>query len=183
MEYGARAFQRILQNYKFNSILEVGSNIGLNLRFIYHNSGDAVKYYALEPNEKAFRILTSQDLGFKLEQAFNCDAFNVPLPDNSIDLVFTAGVLIHIHPDDLLKAMGEIVRVSKRYVLCIEYFSHKPEEIPYQGRNGLLFKRDFGKMYAENFPNLQWRDYGFLWQVEFPIFDDMNWWIFEKTNN
>jgi ubiquinone/menaquinone biosynthesis C-methylase UbiE len=125
-------------------------------------------------------MLISSQNGLKLEKAFNCDAFKIPLADESIDLVFTAGVLIHIHPNDLLKAMSEIVRVSKRYVLCMEYFSHQPEEILYRGQKGLLFKRDFGSFYLDNFPQLKCLNYGFLWKKEFPIFDDMTWWLFEK---
>lgn len=181
LKFGTEAFRRILARRQYQSVLEVGCNIGLNLSFIHKIAGSAVKYYAVEPNRKAYEQLTSINLGFQLEQAFNCDAFRLPLGDDSVDLVFTAGVLIHIHPDDLLKAMKEIVRVAKKYVLCIEYFSHIPEEIPYHGQSGLLFKRDFGKLYAETFKELQWVDYGFLWQVEFPIFDNLNWWLFEKN--
>jgi pseudaminic acid biosynthesis-associated methylase len=178
--YGMEAFRRMLGGVSFESILEVGSNVGLNLHFISNITEGRTKLYAVEPNKKAFEMLISSQNGLKLEKAFNCDAFKIPLADESIDLVFTAGVLIHIHPNDLLKAMSEIVRVSKRYVLCMEYFSHQPEEILYRGQKGLLFKRDFGSFYLDNFPQLKCLNYGFLWKKEFPIFDDMTWWLFEK---
>jgi hypothetical protein len=43
----------------------------------------------------------------------------------------------------------------------------------------LLFKRDFGTFYLEQWPELQLVDYGFVWKrVEF---DDLNWWLFEKA--
>jgi hypothetical protein len=115
-----------------------------------------------------------------LKGAWNCSGFDIPLDDSSIDLVFTNGVLIHVAPEDLGRITDEIVRVSKNYVLCCEYFSHVPEEVPYHGQNGLLWKRDFGAFYQERFPQLQCISYGFLWERELQIFDDMNWWLFCK---
>ena len=179
MKPGIEAFRRILSGLDIKSALEVGSNIGLNLLFINALFEEAIKLYAVEPNGKAFERLTSQS-HINLEKAWNCSAFQMPLSDSSVDLVFTSGVLIHIAPNDLGRAVDEIVRVARQYVLCIEYFSHKPEEIPYRGESGLLFKRDFGSFYLERFPNLKVVNYGFLWQREFTIFDNLTWWLFAK---
>ena len=44
-------------------------------------------------------------------------------PDSYVDLVFTNGVLFHILPDKLKQIMSKINRVSKKYILCSEYFS------------------------------------------------------------
>ena len=183
MEYGVKAFRRIFKGIKPDSILEVGSNIGRNLYFIDNVLNKSAKLYALEPNRKAYERLISPGNGLKLEAAYNCDAFSIPLSDSSVDLTFTAGVLIHIAPDDLGRAVDEIIRVSRKYVLCIEYFSHTPEDIVYHGQKGLLFKRDFGGFYLDRFPNLEIVNYGFLWQREFRIFDDLTWWLFKRTKN
>lgn len=115
-----------------------------------------------------------------LTESWNCDAFNLPLSDNAIDLVFTSGVLIHIHPDKLGKAADEIVRVAGKYVLCLEYFSNEPEERPYRGEEGLLFKRDFGSYYLDRFDCLECIDYGFVWKRANKLFDNVNWWLFKK---
>jgi len=179
IEPGKKAFRRMLDGLHIGSILEVGSNIGLNLLFIDTLFKSAVKLYAVEPNSEAFDRLISQT-HFRLAKAWNCDAFQLPLGDASVDLVFTAGVLIHIAPDDLARAIDEVVRVARKYVLCIEYFSHTPVEIPYHGQTGMLFKRDFGAFYLDRFPSLKYIRYGFLWQREFAIFDNSNWWLFEK---
>ena len=179
MEPGVEAFRRILGGLDIESVLEVGSNIGLNLLFINALFNGGAKLYAVEPNRKAFDWLVSQTR-MRLEKAWKCDAVQLPLDDSSVDLVFTAGVLIHIVPDDLGRATDEIVRVARKYVLCIEYFSHTPVEAPYRDQMGLLFKRDFGSFYLDRFPNLKCVSYGFLWQHEFHIFDNLNWWVFEK---
>lgn len=179
MEQGLEAYRRILAGLEFGSVLEVGSNIGLNLHFINDLFEGTKKLYAVEPNKKAYDRLLAQDR-FQLEQAWNTTAFSLPLPPDRVDLVFTAGVLIHIGPENLGQAVDEIVRVARKYVLCIEYFSHTPVAAPYRGHQGLLYKRDFGAYYLDRFPQLRVVNYGFLWQREFPIFDNLNWWVFAK---
>ncbi len=180
MDQGVEAFNRILNGLEIESVLEVGSNIGMNLHFLQKIYTAKIKLYAVEPNEKAYKTLLNKEHGLKVEKAWRCDSFNLPLEDSSVDLAFTKGVLMHIAPENLSKSTDELVRVAKRYVLCIEYFSHKPEEILYHGQKSLLFKRDFGAFYQDRYPQLKCINYGFLWQREFSIFDDLNWWLFEK---
>lgn len=175
------AFRRMTANVTIRSALEVGSNIGLNLLALRRLLGERTALYAVEPNRKAFdRVRTHPEL--KIDGAWNCDAFGIPAADACIDLVFTCGVLIHIPPDRLPDAVSEIVRVAKRYVLCAEYFSHVPSEVRYRGQDGLLFKRDFGSYYLDLFPTLKCVQYGFLWQRELSRFDNLNWWLFERTS-
>ena len=107
------------------------------------------------------------------------DGFALPFADASIDLVFTSGVLIHVAPEDLERVVREIARVARHYILCIEYFSHEPVQVTYRGKEGYLFKRDFGRYYLETFPNLRVVDYGFLWQP-LDSSDNSNWWLFAK---
>ena len=106
-------------------------------------------------------------------------ATKLPLDDGAVDLAFTSGVLIHVPPDDLETAYGEIHRVATRYILCVEYFSPTPVEIPYRGHEGLLFKRDFGGMWLDLFPGLETVANGFFWRRTTGL-DDINWWLFRK---
>lgn len=179
LELGTEAFRRMLGDLPLTSVLEVGSNIGLNLLYIEKLFRGEVDLHAVEPNRKAFDRLC-QENPVRLKGAWNCTAFEIPLPDASVDLVFTSGVLIHIDPEDLGRVTDEIVRVAKKYVLCSEYFAHRPEEVAYHGQEGLLWKRDFGLFYKERYSELQWRKYGFHWEQEFPFWDNLNWWLFEK---
>ena len=176
---GAEVFRRMLSGREVGSVLEVGCNVGLNLIFINALFAGRVQLYGVEPNLKAYQTLLSQPQ-MQLAGAWNCDAFSLPMADASVDLAFTAGVLIHIAPADLGQATDEIVRVAKRYVLCAEYFSHTPVEVPYRKHMGLLFKRDFGAFYLDRYPHLRCLDYGFIWQRECASWDNVNWWLFEK---
>jgi pseudaminic acid biosynthesis-associated methylase len=157
------------------SALEVGCNIGRNLVALRHL---VEELHGVEPNQKACEIARS--LPELSEVAITeGSGFELPYEDESIDLVFTSGVLIHVAPADLGRMVDEIVRVSRRYVLCNEYFSPKPEEVNYRGLEGHLFKRDFGRFYLERHPNLRILDYGFLWKL-LDAGDDSTWWLFSK---
>lgn len=179
IQNGVQVFQRLIGGLELKSVLEVGSNLGLNLLAIDQLFNHVLNLYAVEPNQKAFERL-SEYLGDRLTDAWNCDGYSMPLADSSIDLVFTSGVLVLIPSADLPRAIGEMVRVSRRYVMCLEYFSHDPVEVPYRGMTGMLFKRDFGGFFLDHHPKLKPVGYGFLWQREFANFDNLNWWLFEK---
>lgn len=158
------------------SILEIGANIGNNLRALHMLTG--AELYALEPNRQARERLV-EDGVVPAANALDGLAAKIDLGDGSVDMAFTSGVLIHIHPDDLLASCTEIHRVARRYVVCVEYFSDKPEAIPYRGHSDKLFKRDFGGYWLDNFPDLQVRDYGFSWK-RLTGLDNLTWWLFEK---
>ncbi|MBN9495440.1 MAG: methyltransferase domain-containing protein [Alphaproteobacteria bacterium] len=159
------------------SILEVGANIGLNLRAL--RALTDAEFYAVEPNQRA----ADQMVGDGVLPAANvkvADGSNIPFADASVDLAFTSGVLIHIHPSDHEKVCKEMYRVSRRYIGCIEYFADRPREIPYHGFTGALFLRDFGHMWMTACPDLVLRGHGFFWRHAGAA-DSMNWWLFEKA--
>ena len=53
-----------------------------------------------------------------------------PSPTTPFDLVVTVGLLIHIPDDTLRRVMGELVRVSSRWVLSGEYHADEPTRSP-----------------------------------------------------
>lgn len=158
------------------SILEVGSNIGNNLRALRALTG--AQLWAVEPNAQA-RAQLVKDGVVEADKAVDGVAQAIPLKDHAVDMAFTCGVLIHIHPDDLLASCLEIYRVASRYIACIEYFSDKPEMIPYRGHDDRLFKRDFGGFWLDNFASLRVIDYGFRWKRVTGL-DNLTWWLFAK---
>ena len=123
-------------------------------------------------------ILTNH---FNLDKTFNGAIVESNFAEREFDLVYSMGVLIHIHPDDLLANMRKMYAYSGRYILMGEYFNSTPVMIEYQGQKDRLFKQDFGKLFIENF-NVALVDYGFLWgHIYNPAgFYDITWWLFEK---
>jgi len=167
---------RVMRGDGPRTILEVGANIGVNLRALSVLT-DAHKR-AVEPNDTARAILVEDNV-VAADDARPGTAASIPWPNASADLVFTSGVLIHIHPDHLEASMRDIHRVSSRWVLSIEYFSDRPEEVRYRGHEGVLFKRDFGGMWLDLFPDLKLADCGFCWKRETGL-DNLTWWLFRK---
>jgi pseudaminic acid biosynthesis-associated methylase len=157
------------------SILEVGANIGINLRALGALSG--ARMMAIEPNDKARAILL-EDRVVASDDVQAGIASRIPLPDRAADLVFTSGVLIHIHPDELHQSMREIYRCSARWIVSVEYFSDTPVEVAYRGHSGVLFKRDFGSEWLDLFPDLRPISWGFEWK-RITGLDNLTWWIFE----
>ncbi len=165
-----------LPGAELGSILEVGANIGLNLRALARLTG--AELYAVEPNARAREMLVKGGV-VPAERALEGAAGDLPFPDGAMDLVFTAGVLIHIPDAALEQAYREIHRVARRYILSMEYFSPTPVSIPYHGHHDMLFKRDFGSMWLDLFPNLQYLGDGFFWKRTTGL-DNVNWWLFCK---
>ncbi len=157
------------------SVLEVGCNVGANLRWIAEDPG--VKRVAgVDVNRQALEVvrgkLPDADLRF-------ATAKELPFEDGEFELAFTTGVLIHQPPDHLDQVMSEIVRCASRYVICGEYYAETLTEIPYRGQSGALFKLDFGARYQELFPELNLIDQGFLARAD-GVWDDVTYWVFEK---
>lgn len=173
-----RVFARVLEraNPPPTSILEVGCNNGINLRALRRIT--KAELFAVEPNAKARALVIADGI---LDKAHLHDAWasNLPHADASIDLVFTAGVLIHIPEPGLFDSVREIHRVSRRYIACLEYFSREPFTARYRGHDDMLFKRDFGSLYLDTFPGLKVVDDGFFWRRSTGA-DDLTWCLLEK---
>jgi len=159
-----------------SSYLDCGSNIGRNISFlkkILPKATANIIELAKEPYDKCLA-------DFQIEKSFLGPIKDANF-DDKFELVFTNGVLIHVNPDDLLESMSRIFQMSSRYILIGEYFNRTPVMIKYRGEDDRLFKRDFGKLFVENF-NCKVLDFGFLWGHEFDAagFDDITYWLFEK---
>ncbi len=158
------------------TVLEVGANLGINLRALRVLT-DA-RFFAVEPNDKARGILVADGI-VAAGDVRKGTALAIDLPDGGADLAFTSGVLIHIDPDDLAASVAEIHRCARRWIICIEYFSDKPEHVPYRGHDDTLFKRDFGGFWLDQFPDLSTVAYGFAWK-RITGLDNLTWWLFAK---
>ena len=131
-------------------ILEVGSNIGIQLALLQKMGFENL--YGIEINK------TAVELSKKFTKNVNIiwgSAFDIPFKDKYFDLVFTSGLLIHIHPNDIKRVLSEIYRCSNKYIWGFEYFSESYMEIKYRGHDNLLWKANFPKIYIETFNNLR----------------------------
>lgn len=165
-------WKTLLSEFPVRRVLEVGCNLGTNLRWLVPAVDDV---YGIDINQKAIDHVHRE---FPAANALVGPARELPFRDRWFDLVFTTGVLIHQPPETLPLVMNEIVRCSRRYVLCGEYFAEDLAEVPYRGHSGALYKRDFGGMYQQLFPELVLRSKSFLTKAD--GWDDITFWLFEK---
>jgi len=164
----------LLAAHPVTSVCEIGCNTGANLRWLGELI-DPEGVFGVDVNHDA---LLEARRRFPRVNALWGLARELPLRDEFVDLAFTTGVLIHQPDDTLGQVMDEVVRVSRRFVLCGEYFSEDPVEVQYRGERGALFKRDYGRLYAERYPEMRLLERGFLGRAD--GWDDVDWWLFEK---
>jgi len=176
---GSEGWSQILSSAgtEITNFLELGCNVGRNVRQLQDVIPDA-KPSVIEISEEAYNFALSR---YDFEHSFNGPILDSNFEDNFFNLTFTIGVLIHINPDQLLDHMQKLFSYSNEYVVIGEYFNRTPVSLEYQGEKDRLFKRDFGKLFLENFP-VELVDYGFLWGHIYDKsgFDDITWWLFKK---
>ena len=161
------AFRDILSHLPVKSILEVGCNTGYNLIALSRIGN--YKLVGIDP--QIYATKQAMECGLECSVA---DCFNLPYLNASFDLVFTVGVLMHVTPVDMPRAVKELCRVSNRYVLVIEYFSPGEISLPWHGHTDLLWKRDYGKSFADS----TCIEEGFLGRNR--GFDNCTYWLFER---
>jgi len=130
-------------------ILEVGSNIGNQLLCL--QEAGFTQLYGIDLQRYAVELSKSRTKGINLIQG---SAFHIPFKDCFFDVVFTSGVLIHISPEDIGKAIDEIYRCSRRLVLGFEYYAADYTEINYRGHDNILWKANYSRLYQERHEDL-----------------------------
>ncbi len=167
------------------TVLEVGCGDGQNLLAIMDNwrYSSATALYGADVSKEALDRLHP-----KLHPIYAPAHDLSSVPDNEFDIVFTCGLLIHIHPKDLQTVYKELWRVTKRVLFIAEYFSTRPMTIRYQDKIDILWKRDFGGELLEaakgsiaddSNDSITVVDYGHEFK-SMGGYDDLAWYIFEK---
>lgn len=151
------------------SVLEVGCGPGWNLLAI-NQVHPGVELHGVDVNAPA--VEEARQAGIDAHVC-TAAALTSVVERDSIDLVFTCGMLIHVAPEDLDAAMQAIIDVSAKYVLAVEYAAQKEEDVEYRGFHGKLWRRPFGKLYTDKGLTL-------LSEGVAGGFDQCAYWILEK---
>lgn len=152
------------------SILELGCNSGGNLEALSLLL-PGVELFGVEVNKRA------AEQASKWASVVCGSLLTTHMPE--VDMSLACGVLIHIAPDDLPMAYGQLYHSSRRYVLLIEYYNPTPVEIEYRGHAGRLWKRDFAGEMLDRY-QLRVLDYSFVWRRDVFPQDDVTWFLMEK---
>lgn len=170
-------FSKILSHTRnITSILEFGSNIGLNLHALRN----------LLPNLELSAIEINSNAVEELKKINNLKIYHQSILDFTIDyqrdFSLIKGVLIHINPEELKNVYEKIYTSSKKYICLVEYYNPTPVEIPYRNHEGKLFKRDFAGEMMDIYSDLELIDYGFTYHRD-PVFPqgDTTWFLMKKS--
>lgn len=165
-------WSKILERTHARNVFELGPNAGWNLRAIRT---------ALQP-EMALTTGLEINTHAAQEACDNGDAVYAGPSEHMtalfnpawFDLTFTAGVLIHMPPEQLQRVMADLVSLSGRWVLAIEYAADEEEGIEYRDHIGRLWRRPFGRLYERlGLKLVESGDAG-------PAFDKCQYWLMEK---
>ena len=170
-------FSKVFQTTgKIGSVIEFGSNIGLNLKSIQKLLPNT-ELSAVEINAYAKEQLENWG-GCK--EIFHQSALDFE-PTKKYNLSMILGVLIHINPNELPQMYTKIYESSNQWILIAESYNPTPVEVNYRGNEGKYFKRDFAGEMMALYPDLKLADYGFVYHADlnFPL-DDVNWFLLKK---
>src|SRR3989344_7776788 len=127
---------RLLKPLKLDSILDVGCGEGITLSK-FEKEGIGKKLYGIDYSDDALKICKKIYPHLNLKKG---DIYDIKERNNSYDLVMATEVLEHL--DDSEKALKELIRVSKKYVML-----SVPNEPFFIGANFIRGK------YLKNFGN------------------------------
>lgn len=110
----------ILKRFDWNSLLDVGAGELTITSGIANRFGKNKKYYACDIADKKIDQGKeySKKKGVEID-AIPCSATKLPYKNNSFDMVITSHCLEQM-PYNYKKAIDEVVRVSKKYVILFE---------------------------------------------------------------
>lgn len=154
------------------SILEVGCNCGPNLYLLAKKfpkaeiKGIDVNPKAVEIGNKLFKDESLNNVELFLGKADKLSRF----PDNFFDVVFTDAVLIYVGPDKIRKVIKEMVRVSRKAIISLEWHSDEDSQGSGVSCSG-KWKRNYVKLFESFIPEAKIN----LVKISNDLWPDKNW--------
>jgi pseudaminic acid biosynthesis-associated methylase len=151
-----------------DTIVELGSGKGRNVEALYNLGFRDVRSVEINPDAASH---------INQGEVFVGSVFDNPF---TADVVFTKGLAIHIHPDEINKLYDVMYKASNKYILMCEYFSPRREMIEYRGEKDKLWKANFYEEIIERHRDLELVSYGFCGKWDEWPQDNLNWWLLRK---
>jgi len=139
--YGQRQFLAAIVQSGGKKILEVGSGTGTMSIFLSQLSLD-VTTLDNDPQVLGLAKINQEKFGGK-NQLVEGDAFHLPFPDNSFDIVFHQGLLEHFSDDQIQELLKEQLRVAPAVLLSVPNQHYPKKDF---GNERLLAKSEWEKI-------------------------------------
>tara|TARA_Y100000591_G_C21617134_1_gene585888 strand:+ start:114 stop:797 length:684 start_codon:yes stop_codon:yes gene_type:complete len=157
-------FFKFFHNKKIKNILDVGCGNGDFLKNLLNDKN--IKKYGIETSQDTVKLCKKRHKKISFKKAF---CHNIPFKQNQFDLVVIWSVLHWIDRNYYLQSLGELIRVTNKYLVVMDFFpklEHKRKYI--YKKNFFTYKADFDKIFLSS---------GLLKKKL-----ELNYYIDEKTN-
>lgn len=104
------------------SVLEVGCGTGIDLRLF----PETFQVNGIDLNDSALKIAKEK---LPLGDFKKGSVTELPFADSSIDFVFTHGLMNYLDDETVRKGVGEMFRVSKRWIMNCEKYNEDEKQI------------------------------------------------------
>lgn len=138
-------FKNVFPNSVGNirSILDVGCGNG-DFLYSWKQYYQAEQAMGVEPSQEAVKLLKEKWGAVSEMQFFSAFAHSLPFETDSFDLVIVWSVLHWVGRNEYLQSLGEVIRVSGRWLVVMDFVAQKDYRVPYSHKNGLFtYKQDF----------------------------------------
>jgi ubiquinone/menaquinone biosynthesis C-methylase UbiE len=165
-----------ISKFSPNSILEIGCNCGPNLRLLAKKFPDA-KIMGIDINpmavQKGNEWLAQEGITNVKLSVGKADELR-QFRDKSFDVVFTDAVLIYIGPDKIKEVIGEMIRITRRAGILVEWHSFESERKDPKGL-GIYYKSLWKRDYVALLKQLVREEQIHVTKITEDIWPEENW--------
>jgi len=130
----AKYISNLATSMKAQSVLEIGCSTGNDLM----GFAEDFKVHGVDLNDKALDKARTKLGTFDFQKGSITD---LSFEDSSFDLVFTHKVLNYLEDAEIPKAMNEMLRVSKKYIVNFEMYGENEDAIDDKSKYRNMYKR------------------------------------------
>ena len=139
-------YYKIFKNKKINNILDVGCGNGDFLKNFFKEK--KIKKFGIETSKKTIELCKKRHKGINFKKAF---AHNIPYNQNSFDIVVIWSVLHWIDRNHYLQSLGELIRVTNKYLIVMDFFPINEHKINYVHKKGFFtYKSNFDQILSSS---------------------------------
>jgi ubiquinone/menaquinone biosynthesis C-methylase UbiE len=128
-----------------NHVLDVGCGNGQMLKKLCKNFNS--KGIGVEPSELSINLLRNYFQSHPLITFEKASVHTLPFESDQFDLVLVNSVLHWVGRNEYLQSLGELIRVTKKYLVVMDFVASQDYKVLYHHRPGFFtYKSDFEKL-------------------------------------